>query len=1010
MNHIAPLHEPLIREVPLSRLALAPENVRKTPADPIAEAEMKASIATHGLLENLVVRMDGPADAGTWAVVAGGRRLAAMKALADDGTIDADHPVPCLVAANPDMAGELSLAENIVRIAMHPADQVIAFTKLADAGLSVGSIAARFGTAERLVEQRLRLGNVAPDLLDAYRADEIDLEVVKAFSVTPDHARQMAAWEQVAGQGYRPSAWQVKRLLTEERIPGTSAVARFVGVEPYEAAGGKVLRDLFSKDDDSAVWLDDPALLNNLAMENLRVFKDELETRWKWATAMVEVDWNTTARYGRIYPEPAERTPEEQAEIEKLETRQGVLAELDDDAWTEELVREAETIEERLDEIEGGIEARAVYRREDFGIAGCIATIGRDGTLQVIQGLVTPEDMPKQTAAETDGAGTSHDGDDDGHAAGIGTDAGRISGPTLSGPMNLPKDREAEARKEAGVGIGLADDLRSIRTALAKAKLAGDFEAAFDLMLFQLGRSVFTDGYKAHALDIAVRETADRPAMRMNDADFASWSPGEAMLEDRSGLSFDWLEIEDDGESFAALRALSQAEKQALFAACVARTVKGQLAFEPLARPELEVTVARLDIDFASHVRPTADMLWSRINKGRILDIARSVLSPAWASARSKNKKPDLAKAMEEAFAAGDPPLGLHADDHAAALAWLPPGFAAFDTGRVEDEPEDAAAAEPAAEASGPDPEPVAGPAADAESPETPADPPRTNSVVESIEAPAVAERRGAERATGNGNGNGNDHAATVRLLRRPIPPPATTAERCQGGRSRHVRRPPATVPSRRISPPGHPPAYGTYERPRCRRRARHSRVPAPRTGAFRRQLTARHGPSCAPPDRRPAGRFRFRILRGAPCMNQIARTPPAKIRARIHDNALKRVTRIYASTLADVLTETLQNSRRGGATGVRISVGTLTDRPGGETRFTVTIADDGTGIADPAVLLSFGENGWSDDLVRREDAAGFGFASLSRRGCTVASRRRSPDGQTQPGWRRRSRAGTFPG
>ena len=559
-----------------------------------------------------------------------------------------------------------------------------------------------------------------------------------------------------------------------------------------------MLRDLFSNDDDSAVWFDDPALLNNLATEKLRVFKDELETRWKWATAMVEVDWNTTARYGRIYPEPAERTPEEQAEIGKLEARQGVLAELDDDAWTEELVREAETIEERLDEIEGGIEARAVYRKEDFAIAGCIATIAQDGTLQVIQGLVTPEDMPKQTAAEPDGAGTSHHGDHDGHAAGIGTDAGRISVPAMSGPMNLPKDREAEARKEAGVGIGLADDLRSVRTALVKAKLAGDFEAAFDLMLFQLGRSVFTDGYKAHALDIAVRETADRPTMRMNDADFAAWSPGEAMLEDRSGLSFDWLTIEDDGESFAALRALSQAEKQALFAACVARTVKGQLAFEPQARPELEVTVARLDIDFASHVRPTADMLWSRINKGRILDIARSVLSPAWASARSKNKKPDLAKAMEEAFAAGDPPLGLHADDHAAALAWVPPGFAAFDTGRVEDEPEDAAAAEPAAEASGPDPEPVAGPAADAESPETPADPPRTNSVVESIEAPAVAQRRAAERATGNGMAR----VMPRRLLRRPIPPPATTG--AMPGWTVPSPEPP-NRPSRRISPPAIP-------------------------------------------------------------------------------------------------------------------------------------------------------------------------------------------------------------
>ena len=150
MNRIAPPHEPLIRELPLSRLALAPENVRKTPADPVAEAEMKASIATHGLLENLVVRIDGPADAGAWAVVAGGRRLAAMKALAEEGVVDADHPVPCLVAADPDMAGELSLAENIVRIAMHPVDQVIALPSGCSPGCSPGSTPcrdSRVGTA-----------------------------------------------------------------------------------------------------------------------------------------------------------------------------------------------------------------------------------------------------------------------------------------------------------------------------------------------------------------------------------------------------------------------------------------------------------------------------------------------------------------------------------------------------------------------------------------------------------------------------------------------------------------------------------------------------------------------------------------------------------------------------------------------------------------------------------------------------------------------------------------------
>ena len=339
-----------------------------------------------------------------------------------------------------------------------------------------------------------------------------------------------------------------------------------------------------------------------------------------------------------------------------------------------------------------------MWRREDFAMAGCIVTIGQDGALQVIAGLVKPEDMPKPEESDAGGAatGNGHDPDAAPHGA-------HVHVPSMAPPMAPPKDREAEARKEAGVGIGLADDLRSIRTALVKAYLAGDFEAAFDLLLFQMGRSVFTFGYKGQALDIAVRETADRPTTRMNDADFADWSPGEAMLEDRSGLPLDWLEIEDDGESFAALRALPVSDKKALFAASVARTVKPQLAFEPQARPELEATVARLDIDFAAHVRPTAAMLWSRINKSRILDIARTVLGISWASARAKSKKAAIAEAMETAFAAGDRPVSLSAEMHAAALAWTPPGFAAFDTGRIGDDPEtdEPAAESPEAETAG---------------------------------------------------------------------------------------------------------------------------------------------------------------------------------------------------------------------------------------------------------------------------------------------------------------------
>ena len=680
------MHDPVIRSIPLHRLEPSPANVRKTDAGKSAFAELKASIAALDVLENLVVRDVGPAeDLGErFAVIAGARRLAALNELAGEGVIEANHPVPCRIVTNGVADGEISLAENVVRVAMHPADQVEAFGALALAGATVADIAARFGVSERIVEQRLRLGHAAPELLDAYRENAIDLETLKAFAVTTDTARQVAVWEQVKDQGYRPTGWQIKRMLTEDRIPAGAALARYVGIDTYEAAGGPVLRDLFADEHENGVWLEDPVLLMQLAMDRLKVAADELATRWKWAEARLDVEWSDLARFGRVRPTPAEPTDEEKAEIERLHTRHDELVNMDEDAWTDELIEEAEAIEPRLEQIQDAIKARAVFSPEDIAIAGCIVTIGGNGELQVVQGLVKPEDMPADTDTASSGA-ASHEGggQDDGRQAASGIQSPSISGPAI--PAARP-DPEAEARKEAGVGIGLADDLRAVRTALVKAHLAEDFGAAFDLMLFQMGRAVFTPGYHDHALDIAVRETADRPPLRVNDDVFGDWSPGEAMLADRSSLPFDWLEIEDRQESFAALRALPEADKQRLFAACVARTVNGQLAFEADARPELEATVARLDIEFASHVRPTAEMFWSRVRKDRMLKVARETLGIEWAHTHRKDKKAALATAMETAFAAGDAvPLGVPKEGRAAALAWVPPGFAAFDTGHADD-------------------------------------------------------------------------------------------------------------------------------------------------------------------------------------------------------------------------------------------------------------------------------------------------------------------------------------
>ena len=434
---------------------------------------------------------------------------------------------------------------------------------------------------------------------------------------------------------------------------------------------------------------------------------------------------------------------------------------MDEDAWTDELIEEAEAIEPRLEQIQDAVKARAVFKPEDIAISGCIVTIGNDGALQVVNGLVKPEDMPA-----TDTGTSEASGHDDGEQHDSQQATSGIAAPAISGPAMPPArpDPEAEARKEAGVGIGLADDLRAIRTALVKARLAEDFGAAFDLMLFQMGRAVFTPGYHDHALDIAVRETPDRPPLRVNDDAFGDWSPGEAKLADRSSLPFDWLEIEDRQESFAALRALPESDKQKLFATCVARTVNGQLAFEADARPELEATVARLDIEFAAHVRPTAEMFWSRVRKDRMLSVAREVFGVEWAHAHRKDKKATLAAAMETAFAKADsPPLGVTKEGHAAALAWAPPGFGAFDSGHVDDGENDDPEAPPSdrpSQDAAPSHESQSGarqkaaaeqpdPAADAEAPEaqTPvtgdaeqAEPSNGTSVPKTTESPGVPD------------------------------------------------------------------------------------------------------------------------------------------------------------------------------------------------------------------------------------------------------------------------------
>lgn len=145
--------------VPLSRLVSRPtgRNVRKTPRMSIPE--LAASIQRVGLLQNLIVT--ATADGEHYEVVAGGRRLAALKLLAKKHRISKEWEVPCLLVAD-GTARTASLTENVQREAMHPADQFEAFAALAAEGRPIEDIAADFSVTPLVVQRRLKLANVSP--------------------------------------------------------------------------------------------------------------------------------------------------------------------------------------------------------------------------------------------------------------------------------------------------------------------------------------------------------------------------------------------------------------------------------------------------------------------------------------------------------------------------------------------------------------------------------------------------------------------------------------------------------------------------------------------------------------------------------------------------------------------------------------------------------------------------------------------------------------------------------
>lgn len=385
-----------IREFWPHDLRLSPLNCRPEDED---IAELKASIAHRGLLQPMIGRLmpDGTAE-----IIAGGRRMKCVQQLFDEGTLREKVRVILLEDGDDADAYEASIAENVTRKPLHPVIEFESFASLAERGRTAAEIAAHFGITERQAQQRLALGQLHPDIRRAWFDGRITAEAARAFTLA-DPAEQ-ANYLAGAGQNdLRPLA--IRDHFAKEAVAAHTPLARFVGADAYQEAGGALVPDLFAEHRDFA----DGALLRRLAEGILDHEAERIKEAEGWSEVLHGEAAKDRFTWQRLLKPPAPDVAIGRiAEIEnRLRAIDEYLIDLDEtlieagdqldgdddrrdayDLSRSNLTDEMERLETELDDLDADRAAWLSLADEDRAKAVAVLEIGEEGKLRILRGFI----------------------------------------------------------------------------------------------------------------------------------------------------------------------------------------------------------------------------------------------------------------------------------------------------------------------------------------------------------------------------------------------------------------------------------------------------------------------------------------------------------------------------------------------------------------------------------------------------------------------------------------------